>query len=146
MEDGTMSLGEIQEILDDYRFWDGMLRRKEREIKNLRERKTAIKTIIDDTPSGDAYTLEDYIADLDELEQDKAVFLQKRTDAYRRIQALLQMLDSEKQVEVMTRHYIKLQSWGRISREIGISQRNVRRLHDRAMGALSKMKDNHQFL
>ena len=141
-----MSLGEIQEILDDYRFWDDMLRRKKREIKNLRERKTAIKTIIDDTPSGAAYTLEDYMADLDELEQDMAVFLQKRAVAYCRIRSLLKRLDSEKQVEVMTRRYIKLQSWGRISRDIGISQRNVRRLHDRAMDALSKMKDNHQFL
>ena len=141
-----MSLGEIQEILDDYMFWDDMLRRKEREIKNLRERKTAIKTIIDDTPSGDAYTLEDYMADLDELEQDKAAFLQKRTDAYRRIQALLQMLDSDKQVEVMTRRYIKLQSWGRISRDLSMSRRGVLQLHSRAMDALSKMKDNHQFL
>lgn len=141
-----MSMEGIQEILDDYRFWDGMLRRKEREIKNLRERKTAIKTIIDDTPSGDAYTLEDYMADLDELERDQAVFLQKRTDAYRRIQALLQMLDSEKQVEVMTRHYIKLQSWGRISRELNMTRRGVLKLHGRAMDTLSKMKDNHQFL
>lgn len=141
-----MSLGEIQEILEDYQFWDHMIRRKEREIENLRERKTAIKAVIDDTPSGEAYTMEDYMADLDELEQDRAIFLQKRTDAYWRIYSLLRMLDSEKQVEVMTRRYIKQQSWGRISRETGIGQRNVRRLHDRAKDALSKMKDNHQFL
>lgn len=141
-----MSLGEIQEILDDYRFWDGMLRRKEREIKNLRERKTAIKTIIDDTPSGDAYTLEDYMADLDELEQDKAVFLQKRMEAHRRIHFLLQMLDSEKQVEVLTRHYIQLQSWNRISRELGVTRSGVLKLHGRAIDTLSKMMDKYQFL
>lgn len=141
-----MSLGEIQEILDDYRFWDDMLRRKEREIKNLRERKTAIKTIIDDTPSGDAYTLEDYMADLDELEQDMAVFLQKRAVAYCRIRSLLKQLDSEKQVEVMTRRYIKLQSWGRISRDLSMSRRGVLQLHSRARDALSKMMDKYQFL
>lgn len=141
-----MSLGEIQEILEDYQFWDHMIRRKEREIENLRERKTAIKAVIDDTPSGEAYTMEDYMADLDELEQDRATFLQKRTDAYWRIYSLLRMLDSEKQVEVMTRRYIKLQSWGRISRDLRMTRSGVLKLHGRARDALSKMKDNHQFL
>ena len=127
----------IREILEDYGFWEGLIRKKKREIARLRERKTSISLNNDGLPRSSArYTMEDYMADLESLESDLAELRSRQLAAYDEICRLLVVLEDVRQREILYLRYIDLKSWRTIWSSVGLSRTRCFDLHRQALELL----------
>lgn len=133
----------LNEILNNYKFWDDQVKRKNREIKRLRERETSSEIAYSDMPkaTGSAHTLADYAAELDQLEADLRELRQYRGAAYDDIFSLLVRMKSSAQIDVIYRRYIILQTWPEICRGRDISKCSALECHDRAIIVMEKLID-----
>lgn len=131
---------ELREILEDYKLWDDRVERKMRQIRRLRERMTSAEITYSDMPGGsEAYTMADYAADLDQLEQELRRIRSNREAAYDRIFRLLVRLRSGAQIDVIYRRYIMLQTWGQICRGRDAGRDAVTECHERAIKNLDNL-------
>jgi DNA-directed RNA polymerase specialized sigma subunit len=129
----------IQEILDDYGFWEELIRKKNREIERLRERKLSITVNNDGLPRSTArYTMEDYMADMETLEADLKELQSRQLEAYDRICRLLVTLRSVRHREVIYLRYVDLLSWREIRSSMRLSRTRCYDLHREALELLEK--------
>ena len=129
----------IKEILEDYGFWESLIRKKQREIDRLRERRTSISLNNDGLPRSSArYTMEDYVSDLEDLEADLAELRSRQLEAYDQICRLLVILESVKQREVIYLRYIDLKPWREIWSLLGLSRTRCFDLHRGALRFLEE--------
>ena len=129
----------IREILDDYGFWERMIRKKKREIDLLREKMTSITVNNDGLPRGtNRYTMNDYVSDLEELQEELEELQSRQLRAYDDIMRLLVVLDGPRSREILYRRYISLWSWKKIRKATKLSKTRCYDLHRDAIGYLEK--------
>lgn len=133
-------MSNIGETLEAYGFWDDMARKKRREIQRLRDRKTSTQIVYSDTHGGEPETMEDYIARLEELEEDLEEIKAERFRAFSEILRLAFQLKSTKQFDVIYRRYIHRDGWRRICRDLDIKKRSAMDLHARALDELERIQ------
>ena len=132
----------LREILENYKFWDDMVKRKNRQIKRLRERETSTQITYTDMPKGsEHHTMADYASELDDLESDLRELRSKREEAYDDIFRLLVRMKSSAQIDVIYRKYIVLQTWQEICRARDISRDTATECHERGIRALENILD-----
>ena len=130
----------IQEILADYELWETLIRKTKRKLEDLYQKKLSITAVNDGLPRGTAvYTMEDYMAEKEELEEDLVELLHKRNQAYDEIMRLLVSLNDLRQREVLILRYIELKSWKRIQKEMRLSRSRCYDLHRDAIEILEKL-------
>ena len=133
-------MSKVTELLDDYTFWDDMVRKKRRELDRQRDRRTSIKITYSDTPGGgDPQTLADYMAERDELEQDLEAYKEKRFAAYSQIMRLAFKLRSRKQFDIIYRRDICRSSWSKICRDLDVTRSSAVGLHNRAIRSMEEI-------
>lgn len=129
----------IQDILNDYGFWEDLIRQKKREIERLQERKTSISINNDGLPRSTArYTMDDYMADMETLEADLKELQSRQLEAYDQICRLLVTLENVKHREVIYLRYIDLLSWRKIRSSMKLSRTRCYDLHRDALDLLEK--------
>lgn len=128
-----------REILNTYAFWDDMARKKIREQQRLRDRKTSIKVVYSDAPGGEPEDMVDYMAKIEELDQDLKEIRAERDRALYTIMRLAFKMGSVKQVDMIYRRDIHRDGWGRICRDLGVSRTAAVRMHDRAVAAMDEL-------
>lgn len=132
----------LNEILASYKFWDDRVKRKRRQIARLRDRKTSMEISYSDMPKGSgSYTMEDYVADLEDLEEELREIRRHREEAYDDIFRLLVRMRSSAQIDVIYRRHILLQSWPQICRGRDIGKDAAMDCYERAIYNLEKLVD-----
>ena len=129
------------ELLDQYAFWDDMVRRKRAELDRQRDRKTSIKIVYSPAPGGEPESMEDYMAERDLLERDMEDIKEERFRAYSEIMRLAFKLRSQKQFDIIYRRNIHRDGWRRICRDLDIKRSTATDLHARAVRALEEIDD-----
>ena len=127
----------IREILDDYGFWEGQIRKKQREIDRLRERMTSITMNNDGLPRGTSrYTMEDYVTDLEVLTGELEELKSRQLAAYDEIMRLLVALNEPRTREILYERYINLRSWKSVRNVTKLSRTRCYDLHRDAIAFL----------
>lgn len=109
------------------------------EIATLRARQESVSKVISEAPggSGKAYTLDDYVADLDQLERKYLDRIREEREAYGAALRLLDQLTGLKR-DVMIEHYLMLRSWEQIAVDYDKSYRYIMKLNRKALDELSE--------
>ena len=109
------------------------------EIETLRSRQTSVAKVLTGMPggSGQAYTLDDYAADLDMLERKLLYKLQQERVVYTEIRAALDLLTGLTR-EIMVERYLMLKSWEQIAVCHDKSYRYMMKLQRRALDKLAE--------
>lgn len=128
------------ELLKDYEFWATAFRKKQNEIKRLEERKTSITAENDGLPKGTVrYTMEDYMAEKEQLQEEARELRSRMNEIYDRIFGLLVRMRKPREVDVLYRRYINLDSWDGIERQLGYSRSHLMYLHKKALENLESV-------
>lgn len=129
----------IREILEDYGFWERMIRKKKREIARLREKMTSITVNNDGLPRGtNRYTMNDYVSDQEELEQELEELRSRQLASYDEIMRLLVTLNGPRSREILYQRYINLLSWKNVRKATKLSRTRCYDLHREAIEYLEK--------
>lgn len=132
----------LSEILGAYKFWDDWVKKKNRQIKRLRESEMSMAITYSDTPKGSGgHTMADFAVKLDELEEDLRELRRRRNEAYDRIFSLMTRMRSGAQIDIIYRRYIMLQTWPEICRGRDISKDSAMDCHRLAIATLEKILD-----
>lgn len=135
-----MDMSKVTELLQDFAFWDDMVRQARRELDRQHERKTSIKISYSDMPRGGSpETMEDYIAKRSEMEMDLDEIKERRYLAFSRILRIALKLKSAKQLDMIYRRDIHRDSWRRICRDLDIKRSAATDLHTRAVRAMEDL-------
>lgn len=130
----------IKELLDFYRFWTVQVRKKQREIRRLEETKTSITLNNDGLPRGTArYTMEDYLAAKEDLEKELKELRREQLRYYDDIFKLLVRLDNVREIDILFRRYLNLESWKHIREMTGLSRSYAFAIHERALEKIEKI-------
>lgn len=132
----------LSEILRAYKFWDDWVKRKNRQIKRLRDAEASTAISYSDMPKGSGgHTMADYMVKLEELEQDLREIRSHREEAYDRIFSLMVRMHSGAQIDIIYRRYILLQTWPEICRGRDISKDSAMDCHRLAIATMEKILD-----
>lgn len=85
--------------------------------------------------------LDEQIARIDALERKAAKAREKALDLAEEIEAMIDGLDDNTQKSVMTLHYLRGYSWVKVGMILHYTDRNVRRIHGRALEELRRRQD-----
>ena len=103
-------------------------------IQALRDERTSLAISLDGLPKSTVRrTMEDYAAKLDQLEAELKAAQEDYWTAYETIQGVIEALENGAHKEVLTRRYLLLQSWTKISQEMQYTRRRVFQLHEAAL-------------
>ena len=124
-----------KEYLSEYRHHVHRISRIESELEEIRIMKSNPSAINNDgMPHGSGQSdLSDYAAALDDMERELREERYRRIMAYKDIARRIKNLQSEKEKDVMFYRYIKGMAWHEIAERMGMSERNITRLHGRAL-------------
>lgn len=129
-------MSRVTEILEDYAFWDGMVKAKRRALDRQRDRKTSKAITYTDAPGGEPESMADYMVRREELEMDLAELKEKRFAAFSEIMKLAFRLPSKKQFDIIYRRHIHLDSWRKICRDLDCGRSTATDLYARAVRSL----------
>lgn len=129
----------VTELLNQYAFWDDMVKKKRAELDRQRDRKTSIKIVLTDAPGGEPESMADYAAERDLLERDMEEIKEERLRVYSEIMRLAFQLQSKKQFDIIYRRNIHRDGWRRICRDLDITRSAATDLHARAVRALEEI-------
>lgn len=131
-----------KEYLKKYRGHVRRINRIEEELAELRSMKTAISINNDGMPHGNRKSdLSDYASNLDELERNLLEERVLRISAYKSIIAQIKRLKSEIEKDVLFYRYIRALNWWEIAEKMKYSERQVLRIHGKALANLKISKD-----
>ncbi len=124
-----------KEYLSEYRHHVHRISRIESELEEIRIMRSNPSAINNDgMPHGSGQSdLSDYAAALDDMERELREERYRRIMAYKDIARRIKNLQSEKEKDVMFYRYIKGMAWHEIAERMGMSERNITRLHGRAL-------------
>ena len=129
-----MDIGEKKRYLNEYRFAKKKEARLREQILILREQATSPSVKLDGMPKGGGDNdLSGYAAKLDGLLRMLEDERKKQVDIYTDIYRSVQMLSDPLHCEVLERRYLMLQPWRYIAREMHYDERQVFRIHGRAL-------------
>lgn len=138
------NMSKVTELLQDYAFWDDMVRRARRELDRQHEQKTSIKISYSDMPRGGSpETMEDYIVKRSEMEMEMDEIKERRHLAFSQILRIAVQLKSTKQIDIIYRRDIHRDSWRRICRDLDIKRSAATDLHERAIRAMERIVNNN---
>lgn len=127
---------EVKIVLGQYKKYIVMIRDLDRQIDDAHDRMISVKSAsnVSGIPrGGHAVTVDDLIADVDDLERRKDRF-QKIADQKKEIvQSYIDTVLSPRHNRVLTRHFIKCQSINEICKLETYSRRHVLRLYHEAL-------------
>lgn len=132
-----------KEFLWQYQDTVRRIKRIEEELKEIRSMKLSISVKQDDMPhgSGGCGDLSTYAAELTGLESDLLRERYTRIRLYKSIAGAIKVLQSEQQKDVLFYRYIKGMDWWEIAGSMQFSERQVYRLHGKALAFFEIPKD-----
>lgn len=108
-------------------------------IRRLEEKKTSLAIVNDGLPKGsDRYTMEDYMADLENLEAGLESLQRRQMYYYRQIFEAFPRMRSSKEIDILWRRYLEAHRWAVIEREMEISHSYAMTLHRSALVSFEK--------
>lgn len=124
-----------KEFLNSYLEAKKAVRRIEIQIEELRKNELSPSCLSSDgMPRGnDSTDLSDYIAKLDELEQELWTEQYRKLFEYERVQKAINRVPYEDEKMVLTCKYIKNSKWDEIASEMGYAVRSVHYIHGDAL-------------
>lgn len=123
-----------KEELWKYRKHGGRIKRIEAEIEEIKEMKRNPSFKFDGMPKGNNESdLSDYIANLDEMEEELYQEGIEQIKEYNNIKAKINELEDENEKDVLFYRYIKKLDWWDIADKMGYSERWITEIHGRAL-------------
>jgi len=123
-----------KEYLREYRVHVRRVRRIEAEIMELQSMQASMSVNNDGMPHGSGQAdLSGYAAKLDKLERDLIEERYKRIMTYQDIVDQIKKLKSENEKDVLFYRYIKGLSWWEIAEKMTFSERQIYRIHGKAL-------------
>lgn len=123
-----------KEYLNGYRRHVRRINRIEAEIAEIREMRASISVNNDGMPSGSNQTdLSAYVAQLDRLERELIEERNNRIITYKDIEKRIKNLKSRNENDVLFYRYIAGLSWWEIAEKLGYSERQIYRMHGKAL-------------
>lgn len=118
------------------------IRRIEYELAELRSMRASMSVNNDGMPHGSGQRdLSGYAAELDKLERDLVNERYQRVTAYQDIVRRIKSLRSENELDVLFYRYIAGLEWWEIAEKIKFSERQVYRLHGKALAHFQLPED-----
>ncbi len=134
-----------KEYLRGYQKHVRRIRRIEAELAELRAMRASISVNNDGMPHGSGQSdLSGIFAELDEMERNLIHERYERAVAYKDIARRIKSLRSENELDVLFYRYIAGLEWWEIAEKINFSERQVYRLHGKALAHFQlpeEMKD-----
>lgn len=128
--------------MGEYRSHVRRISRIEAELAEIRAMKASPSAVNDGMPHGGCQNdLSGYASVLDELERSLLEERYHRIVAYKYISAQIKKLRSENEKDVLFYRYIKGSDWWEIAEKMGYSERQVLRIHGRALENVKIEKD-----
>lgn len=123
-----------EELLNRHRSLVLKIERQKAKIQRLEERKTSLSFVNDGMPKGsDSYTMEDYMADKEELEAALLVLTREQSYYYDQIFSRLPRMQSSKEIDILWQRYLFGKSWAVVERDMKISHSYAMTLHRSAL-------------
>ena len=123
-----------KELLNRHRSLVLKIERQKVKIQRLEERKTSLSFVNDGMPKGsDSYTMEDYMADKEELEAALLVLTREQSYYYDQIFGRLPRMQSSKEIDILWQRYLFGKSWAVAERDMKISHSYAMALHRSAL-------------
>ncbi|MCI8533070.1 MAG: hypothetical protein HFI18_11195 [Lachnospiraceae bacterium] len=123
-----------KEYLQHYRKHVRRIRRIEEEIEELQAMKLSISAKNDGMPHGSGQRdLSGYAAKLDQLERNLIRERCQRIESHEEISGQIENLDDENESDVLFYRYIKGMRWWEIAEKMGYTERNICRIHGKAL-------------
>ena len=131
-----------KEYLSGYRGHVRRINRIEEELAEIRIMKTSPSVNNDGMPHGSNQSdLSDYASNLDELERELLEERYNRIKLYKNISEQIKRLSSENEKDVLFYRYIRGLEWWEIADKMKYSERQVLRIHGKALENLKLNKD-----
>lgn len=127
-----------KEYLRSYRKHGSRIKRIEAELEEIRLMKMNPSVRNGDgMPRGSSQQdLSEYVAQLESLEDQLYRKGVEQVTAYKEIEAAINKIEDENQRDVLFYRYIKGMDWWNICRNMGFSERQIHRIHGRALNNL----------
>ena len=128
-----------RELLNLHRSLVLGVEKQKAKIRRLEERKTSLTIVNDGLPKGsDRYTMEDYMADKEELELGLGSMRRLQSYYYDKIFQVLPRMGSSKEIDILWQRYLLGKSWAVAERDMKISHSYAMTLHRRALANFEK--------
>lgn len=128
-----------KEYLRGYRRHGRRIKRIEAELEEIRSMKMHPSVNNDGTPHGSSQNdLSDYVSKLDELERELQQEGVEQVKKYKNIRSGIDELENESERDVLFYRYIKGLRWWEIANETGYTERQILRIHGKALEHLKK--------
>lgn len=123
-----------KELLNQHRSLILKIEKQKAKIRRLEERKTSLSFVNDGMPKGsDSYTMEDYMADKEELEIMLQSLVRQQSYYYDQIFSRLPRMQSSKEIDILWQRYLFGKSWAVAERDMKISHSYAMALHRSAL-------------
>lgn len=123
-------------FLNGYRFRLNMVRQLTQELQEMRETVMRITPFLSDMPGSggpNLHRLEQSVERVERVQERLAQELEQAVCAQAQVQAAIETLEDERLRQVLRSRYILGQTWERAADTLGLEERWVRRLHERAL-------------
>lgn len=121
-------------LLEEHRKQKKQVQRKLSEIQRLEARKTSLTIVNDGLPKGsEHYTMEDYMAEKEILEQELAILRRTERRLYDQIFSGLVRMASSREIDILWQRYIEDKNWARVETDLGVSHSYAMALHRSAL-------------
>ena len=123
-----------KELLNQHRSLILKIEKQKAKIRRLEERKTSLSFVNDGMPKGsDSYTMEDYMADKEELEIMLQSLVRQQSYYYDQIFSRLPRMQSSKEIDILWQRYLFGKSWAVAERDMKSSHSYAMALHRSAL-------------
>ncbi|MCB7306170.1 hypothetical protein NE683_12270 [Bariatricus massiliensis] len=120
--------------LDEYRLAVQQCKTAAMKIQLARVNKMFPSLVLDNMPKGNSVgDLSDYSVRLDELTENLKKELKRKGEIKKEIMKKIADIPIQRGQEAIRLKYIEFHSFGKISKEIGVSYRQVLRIHEKAL-------------
>lgn len=141
-EGKVMKMSKQEKILflNGYRFRLNMVRQLTQELQELRETVMRITPFLSSMPGSggpNLHRLEQSVEQVEQVQERLAEELEKAILAQTQVQAVIETLEDERLRQVLRSRYILGQTWEKAAETLGLEERWVRRLHERALMELN---------
>lgn len=123
-----------RELLNLHRSLVLKIEKQKAKIRRLEERKTSLSFVNDGMPKGsDSYTMEDYMADKEELEIELQALIRRQSYYYDKIFGLFPRMQSSREIDILWQRYLFGKAWAVVERDMKISHSYAMTLHRSAL-------------
>lgn len=131
-----------KEFLHSYLCAVRRVNRIQEEIPEIRTMRMSISVNNDGMPHGEGKSdLSDYAATLDEMERQLEAERYNRIRLYQDIKTRIEKIKSNNEQDVLFYRYIKGLDWWEIAEKMNYSERQIHRIHGKALAHLQIPKD-----